>query len=257
MWVITLTWVETGLPPQTTIRSDLAISRPSTPRLTPTPASQPASDKHVADRQILARIAHRMAQPVDPVALHQPHRAGVVIGPDRLASRGAGRRGSAPRRPRRGPRPKRSARRRRGRRPSRRPGAAAARAGRVMLALGIAGDLGADDARAYSSAPRPRAPARSAGRRTARPRARRRSGNHAGRRVGTMSSGKDRLRLDLTEYKDELAGSKGGETAPLATPNHDRQFHQNCSMPKSAADLQQSLSLWLYYRRGKDMDHRR
>ena len=43
-WVITLTWVETGLPPQMTIRSDLAISRPSTPRLAPTPASQPASD---------------------------------------------------------------------------------------------------------------------------------------------------------------------------------------------------------------------
>ncbi len=44
IWVITLTWVDTGLPPQTTIRSDLAISRPSTPRKAPTPASQPAPD---------------------------------------------------------------------------------------------------------------------------------------------------------------------------------------------------------------------
>ena len=41
--VITLTWVATGLPPQTTIRSDFAISRGSAPRLTPLPASQPAS----------------------------------------------------------------------------------------------------------------------------------------------------------------------------------------------------------------------
>ena len=40
---ITLTWVETGLPPQLTIKSDLAISRPSMPRFGPTPASQPAS----------------------------------------------------------------------------------------------------------------------------------------------------------------------------------------------------------------------
>jgi hypothetical protein len=29
---MTLTWVETGLPPQLTIRSDFAISRPSMPR---------------------------------------------------------------------------------------------------------------------------------------------------------------------------------------------------------------------------------
>ena len=43
MWFITLTWVETGLPPHTTIRSDCAISRPSTPRLTPVPTIQPAS----------------------------------------------------------------------------------------------------------------------------------------------------------------------------------------------------------------------
>ena len=41
--LITLTWVDTGLPPQTTIRSDLAISRASAPRFAPTPASQPAS----------------------------------------------------------------------------------------------------------------------------------------------------------------------------------------------------------------------
>ena len=39
-----------------------------------------------ADGREPARILHRMAQPVDAVALHQPHRAGVVVGPDRLAA---------------------------------------------------------------------------------------------------------------------------------------------------------------------------
>ncbi len=39
-----------------------------------------------ADRQVLARIAHDMAKPVDAVALHQPHRAGVVERPDRLGA---------------------------------------------------------------------------------------------------------------------------------------------------------------------------
>ncbi len=36
-----------------------------------------------ADRQLLPRIAHHVAQPVDAVALHQAHRAGVVVRPDR------------------------------------------------------------------------------------------------------------------------------------------------------------------------------
>ena len=37
-----------------------------------------------ADRVLLAGIAHHMAQAVDAVALHQAHRAGVVIGPHGL-----------------------------------------------------------------------------------------------------------------------------------------------------------------------------
>src|SRR5215831_1455528 len=85
MWVIKFTWVETGLPPQITIRSDLAISRPSTPRLTPTPASQPASDS-ILQIDRCSRIAHRVAQPVEAVALHQSHRARVIIGPHRLGA---------------------------------------------------------------------------------------------------------------------------------------------------------------------------
>jgi hypothetical protein len=47
MWVITLTWVATGLPPQTTIRSALAISRGSGPTNRPVPAIQPASAEAV------------------------------------------------------------------------------------------------------------------------------------------------------------------------------------------------------------------
>jgi hypothetical protein len=43
MWLITLTWVDTGLPPHTTIKSLSAISRASTPRLAPAPTFQPAS----------------------------------------------------------------------------------------------------------------------------------------------------------------------------------------------------------------------
>ncbi len=43
-WLITLTWVFTGLPPQITTRSECSpISRRSTPRLAPTPAAQPVS----------------------------------------------------------------------------------------------------------------------------------------------------------------------------------------------------------------------
>ena len=43
---ITLTWVLTGLPPQITTRSACsAASRRSTPRLAPTPAIQPVSER--------------------------------------------------------------------------------------------------------------------------------------------------------------------------------------------------------------------
>src|SRR6202521_2204060 len=35
---------------------------------------------------MLARIAHRVAQPLQSVALHQPHRARIVMRPDRFAA---------------------------------------------------------------------------------------------------------------------------------------------------------------------------
>ena len=41
---MTLTWVETGFPPQTTTSSARCMSRASLPRLVPVPAAQPASD---------------------------------------------------------------------------------------------------------------------------------------------------------------------------------------------------------------------
>ena len=47
MCVITLTWVDTGLPPHTTIRSAFAISRGSGPTNRPVPAIQPASAEPV------------------------------------------------------------------------------------------------------------------------------------------------------------------------------------------------------------------
>ena len=78
------TWVCTGLPPHTTISSDSITSRGSSPRLAPTPASQPASDKATQKvsrwRDQPARWpSRRMAG-----ALHHAHGAGVVIGPDAL-----------------------------------------------------------------------------------------------------------------------------------------------------------------------------
>ena len=45
--VITLTCVDTGLPPHITIRSERAISRGSGPMKRPTPAIQPASQIEV------------------------------------------------------------------------------------------------------------------------------------------------------------------------------------------------------------------
>ena len=81
-----------------------------------------------ADRGVPARIAHRVAQAVDAVALHEAHGAGVEVGPDRLAAVALRRARRTPRRPRRAPRPSRSARSCPS--PWARPGAAAAPAGR-------------------------------------------------------------------------------------------------------------------------------
>src|SRR5277367_6027940 len=70
--VITLTWVFTALVPQITTRSDFAISRGSAPASFPVPAMKP--------------VHAGLTQPVDAVALHEPHGAGVVIGPHRFGA---------------------------------------------------------------------------------------------------------------------------------------------------------------------------
>ena len=82
--VITLTWVLTALVPQITTRSDFAISRGSGPASVPVPAMKPVHDGVGADGGMKAGIALGVAQPVDAVAHDEAHGAGVVVGPDRL-----------------------------------------------------------------------------------------------------------------------------------------------------------------------------
>ena len=112
--------------------------------LDPDPGEPAGIRQRDADGGEHPRIAHGMAQPLDPVALHQPHGAGIEIGPDRLAamaSRGALEglghlvQGRFPGDRLVGPDPL-----------AFRPDTAQrmSEAIGVMLALGIAGDLGAD-----------------------------------------------------------------------------------------------------------------
>ena len=97
-----------------------------------------------ADRFLLPGIAHDVAQAIDPVALHKAHRARVVIGPDRLGTVLVGGRDERFRDPvqRLLPayRPKLTGALRAG---TQQRGCEALR---VVDALGVAGDLGADDA---------------------------------------------------------------------------------------------------------------
>src|SRR5580704_1734081 len=70
--VITLTWVFTALVPQIVTRSDFAISRGSAPASFPVPAIKP--------------VHAGLTQPVDAVALHQAHGAGVIVRPYRFGA---------------------------------------------------------------------------------------------------------------------------------------------------------------------------
>jgi hypothetical protein len=75
----------TGLVPQITTQSDLAISRGSGPA--GPGAHDIAGPGHVgADRVELVGIALGVAETMDPVALHLPHGAGVKIRPDGLGA---------------------------------------------------------------------------------------------------------------------------------------------------------------------------
>ena len=79
--VITLTCVFTGLVPQITIRSETPISRGSTPAILPVPAAKPTRAMVAQIVRVEARIFLHMGEPIDAVAHHEAHRAGVVIGP--------------------------------------------------------------------------------------------------------------------------------------------------------------------------------
>ena len=58
-----------------------------------------------------------------------------------------------------------------------------------------------------------------------------------------MSSGKDGSRLDPTEYRDEPARSRTGETEPLVAAKHNRGFYHDRPTIKSTADLHQNSRL--------------
>ena len=168
---------------------------PVDPALGADPGEPARIGERIADRQILARIAHRMAQPVDAVALHQPHRPGVVIGPHGLravALGGPGQRiGDLVERRR----PKRSAQRRRALPFLADPAQRLREALRVVLALGIACDLGADHTLriVLRRGPRTRPISRPSTRSTSSAQA---LGQSCGHTLGTMSSGKGSLQLD-------------------------------------------------------------
>ena len=86
MWLIRLTWVCTGLVPQTTIRSECVgdLGRRHAPA-PPVPGLEADVGEHDADRALEARVALGVGQALDAVALHEAHRAGVPVGPDGLA----------------------------------------------------------------------------------------------------------------------------------------------------------------------------
>jgi hypothetical protein len=83
-WVITLTWVATALVPQITTQSDFAISRGSGPASRPGAHHIARPGQIGADGGKEAGIFLGVPQAVDRIALHQPHRAGIEIGPDGL-----------------------------------------------------------------------------------------------------------------------------------------------------------------------------
>jgi hypothetical protein len=84
-WVITLTWVDTGLAPI----GILHLARIGTDELAD--PRQPARLRwRDADRGLLARVAHRVAQAIEAVALQNAHVAAGVIGPDGLRPRALG-----------------------------------------------------------------------------------------------------------------------------------------------------------------------
>ena len=135
-----------------------------------------------ADGGVKARVFLGVAQPMDAVALHEAHGAGVVIRPHRL--RAMARFGAQELLGDEIERvvPRYRLERARALRPG--PAQRLRQAVGMMDALGVARDLGADRRRRCRRCPARRARGRWCGRPAARPRARRSKGNRADRRNG-------------------------------------------------------------------------
>ena len=211
-WVITLTWVFTGLVPQITTRSDTRhLARIDAGDLAGADGKSDARDGR-ADRRVEAGIFLHMREAVDAVAHHEPHGAGVIIRPDRLGAEFAlGLRRSA-RRFRPAPRPRKSARTDRS--PSARCGASDAAAGRDDECARRSARPWRRRRRRYRSAAWSRAPGRSCGRRSPRYRARRPTGNRADRWSGGCRSWHAGSCLD--RYHQKPAVAEG--ICPASTP---------------------------------------
>ena len=143
-------------------------------------AGNPAGPGHVgADRRELAGVALGVAEPIDAVAHHKAHRSGVVVRPHRLGpDRPFGRQerlGGEVERLVPGDAPELA----RALRPD--PPQRVRQPIRMMDPLGIARDLGADDAGRVAVVLRRHAPGRWCARRSPRRRGRRSRGSHAGR----------------------------------------------------------------------------
>ena len=91
--VMRLTCVWTGLPPHITTRSRLRqLTRVGAAQHRGAPAMPARIGERVAICRMLARIAHDVTQPLDPVELNEAHRAGIEErphrrGPSRSAAR--------------------------------------------------------------------------------------------------------------------------------------------------------------------------
>ena len=85
-WFITLTWVSHRI----RAPDHHAVGLRHLARIGPGEPARPGDEAgpghRGADRRILPGISLGMAQPVDAVAHHQPHRAGIIIRPDRLGA---------------------------------------------------------------------------------------------------------------------------------------------------------------------------
>ena len=172
--------------------------------------------EHDADRALEARVLLDVGQALDAVALHEAHGAGVPVGPDRLGAvalldaqqvRGDLVQRIVPADP---PELARALL----------AGALQREAQPVgmMVALVVAGDLGADHAGGERVALRARAPCRAGRRAAARPRARRPRGSRAGRRRGGRSSARSGCGARPGQVSARRRRRPAARNRPIARP---------------------------------------